>query len=85
MNALFDFIRGLRFRRGPQRILGGIAGGIASRFGINVWLVRLLVLVSFLLPVLGWILYAVVWILTPWRDNSIPLERMLSNNRRQRR
>ena len=83
MDAIFDMIRRIRFRRGPQRLLGGIAGGIASRFGMNVWLVRLLVLVSFLLPVLGWVLYAVIWIITPWRDNSIPLERMLSSNRRR--
>lgn len=83
MDAIFDMIRRIRFRRGPQRLLGGIAGGIASRFGMNVWLVRLLVLVSFLLPVLGWVLYAVIWIITPWRDNSIPLERMLGSNRRR--
>ena len=81
MDAIFDMIRRIRFRRGPQRLLGGIAGGIASRFGMNVWLVRLLVLVSFLLPVLGWVLYAVIWVITPWRDNSIPLERMLGSNR----
>ena len=66
-------------------MLGGIAGGIASRFGINVWLIRLVVLISFLLPVLGWILYAIVWLVTPWRDNSIPLERMLNQNRGTRR
>lgn len=66
-------------------MLGGIAGGIASRFGINVWLIRLLVLVSILLPVLGWILYIVVWIVTPWRDNSIPLERMLEGKRPPKR
>lgn len=85
MNTIFDAIRSIRFRRGPQRMLGGIAGGIASRFGINVWLVRLLVLISFLLPILGWILYAIVWLLTPWRDNSIPLERMLNSNHSKRR
>ena len=66
-------------------MLGGIAGGIASRFGINVWLIRLLVLVSILLPVRGWILYIVVWIVTPWRDNSIPLERMLEGKRPPKR
>lgn len=85
MDTIFNAIRAIPFRRGPQRMLGGIAGGIASRFGINVWLIRLLVLISFLLPVLGWILYAIVWLVTPWRDNSIPLERMLNQNRGTRR
>lgn len=78
MNSLFRSIRRIRFRRGPQRLLGGIAGGFANRFGINVWLVRLLVLVSFLLPVVGVVLYLVVWILTPWQDGSIPLEQSLN-------
>jgi len=78
MNSLFRSIRRIRFRRGPQRLLGGIAGGIANRFSINVWLVRLLVLLSFLLPVVGVVLYLVVWILTPWQDGSIPLEQSLN-------
>lgn len=78
MNSLFRSIRRIRFRRGPQRLLGGIAGGIANRFGINVWLVRLLVLLSFLLPVVGVVLYLVVWIVTPWQDGSIPLEQSLN-------
>lgn len=76
MSALFDAIRRAGFRRGPKRMLGGIAGGIASRFGMNVWLVRLLVLISFLLPFVGVLLYLVVWFLTPWQDGSIPLERL---------
>ena len=61
-------------------MLGGIAGGLASRFGVNVWLLRVLILILFLLPVLGCILYVLVWLVTPWRDNSIPLERMLNTN-----
>lgn len=75
--SIFDRIRDAGFRRGPQRLLGGIAGGVAQRLDWNVWLVRLLILLSFLLPVLGWVAYVVVWILTPWQDRSIPLERWL--------
>ncbi|HEY4556748.1 MAG TPA: PspC domain-containing protein [Enteractinococcus sp.] len=77
MNSLFNAIRRLGFRRGPKRLLGGIAGGIASGLGINVWLTRLLVFLSFLLPVVGVLFYFVVWFLTPWQDGSIPLERLL--------
>ncbi|WP_166973994.1 PspC domain-containing protein [Brevibacterium atlanticum] len=76
MNSLFDSIRKLGFRRGPDRILGGIAGGLAEVTGVNVWLMRLLVLISFALPVLGVGAYAVAWILTPWQDGSIPLQRL---------
>ena len=42
-----------------------------------MWLVRVLVLVSFLLPVLGVGAYLVAWALTPWQDGTIPLERVL--------
>lgn len=79
MNSIFNSIRRIAFRRGPQRILGGIAAGIAEGLGINVWLARLLILVSFLLPLVGVVLYVIVWILTPWQDGSIPLERALGN------
>ncbi|MFC7430408.1 MULTISPECIES: PspC domain-containing protein [unclassified Agrococcus] len=75
--SIFDSIRKTGFRRGPQRILGGLAGGIARSVGWNVWLVRLVVLLSFLLPVLGWVAYAVAWALTPWQDGSIPVARWL--------
>lgn len=77
MNTFFDSLRRISFRRGPRRLVGGIAGGLADRFGLDVWLVRVLVLVSFLLPVLGVGAYLVVWLLTPWQDDRIPLERVL--------
>lgn len=77
MNTIFDSVRGLGFRRGPQRLAGGIGGAIAARLGINLWVVRALLLASFLLPVLGVGAYALVWVLTPWQDGSIPLERAL--------
>ena len=77
MNTFFATLRGFRFRRGPQRLLGGIAGGLAELSGLDVWLVRVLVLVSFLLPGLGVGAYLVAWVLTPWQDGTIPLERVL--------
>jgi phage shock protein C len=79
MRSIFNSIRSLGFRRGPSRLVGGIAGGIAAATGLNVWLVRLLVLLAFLLPVVGVGLYLVVWALTPWQDGSIPLEQVLSS------
>lgn len=81
MNTIFDSLRGIGFRRGPRRLAGGIAGGLAEKFGLDVWLARLLVLASFLLPVLGVGAYLVAWILTPWQDGSIPLERALGGRR----
>lgn len=40
-------------------------------------MVRLLMLVSFLLPVLGPTLYLVLWLILPWQDGTIPLQRFL--------
>ncbi|WP_209323937.1 PspC domain-containing protein [Brevibacterium renqingii] len=78
MRKFFDSIRRLGFRRGPDRMFAGIAGGLAEVTGLNVWLVRLLVLASFLLPVVGVGAYLVAWALTPWQDGSIPAEQIVS-------
>ena len=77
MASVFDSIRRTGFRRGPSRLLAGICGGIAAQLRVNVWIVRLVMLVLFALPVLGWGLYLVVWALTPNQSGSIPLERWL--------
>ncbi|WP_218221584.1 PspC domain-containing protein [Nesterenkonia sp. Act20] len=81
MEKLFGLIRSIGFRRGPGRVVAGIGGSIAQKFGFNVWLVRLLILVSFLLPVLGLGAYLLVWVVMPWQDGSIPLERALEGRR----
>ncbi|GGD73220.1 hypothetical protein GCM10007269_15370 [Microbacterium murale] len=85
MAKFFDSIRKSGLRRGPRRLIAGIGGGLAEKLGINVWVARLLILVSFLLPVLGIGAYLVVWILTPWQDGRIPLERMFGGRRDLRR
>lgn len=83
MTKFFDSSTGLR--RGPRRIFAGIGGGIAEKLGLNVWVARLLILVSFLLPVLGIGAYLVVWILTPWQDGRIPLEQVFGSRSAPRR
>ncbi len=77
MRSFFDGIRRVNFRRGPERLAGGICGGLAHAANTSVTLVRILVLISFLLPFVGVGAYVVVWILTPWQNGSIPLERFL--------
>lgn len=52
----------------PARTAGwvaGVAGGIAQRFGISPGLVRLLFVLSLLLPSPQILLYLAVWILVP--------------------
>lgn len=79
MREIFQSLRSIGFRRGPRRVAAGIGGGLSEKFGLNVWLVRALLLASFLLPVLGFGAYLVAWILTPWQDGRIPLEQVLGS------
>ena len=75
---IFQSIRDGGFRRGPERLVGGVAAGLARQFGMDVWLVRLLVLLAFALPGIGVAVYLAVWAVTPWQDGSIPLEQTVA-------
>lgn len=46
MANFFEFVRSAGNRRGPRRVIAGIGGGVAEKLGINVWVARLLILVS---------------------------------------
>ena len=52
-----------RPRRG--RVVAGVCAGLARRFGISPWLVRLLFVLSFLLPGPQILLYLVLWVVLP--------------------
>lgn len=75
--SVFDSIRRSGVRRGPSRLLAGICGGIAAKLGVSPLIVRIVTLLLFLLPVVGWGLYLVLWVVTPNQSGSIPLERWL--------
>lgn len=75
--SVFDSIRRSGFRRGPSRLLAGICGGIAAKLGVSPLIVRIVTLLLFLLPVVGWGFYLVLWVVTPNQSGSIPLERWL--------
>lgn len=53
----------VRPRRG--RIIAGVCLGIAQRFGISPFLVRLLTVLSLLLPGPQLILYIILWFVMP--------------------
>lgn len=57
--------RGL-YRSRDHRIIAGVAGGLAERFGVPVWLMRLLWILLFIpggIP--GVVPYVILWILIP--------------------
>lgn len=77
MDSFFNSLRSVPFRRGPKRLVAGIAGGISDKFGWDVTLVRIALLLSFLLPVLGIGAYVVAWLLIPAQDDSIALQKLI--------
>ena len=56
--------------RGNGRIIGGVCAAIANRFGWSVGLVRLLTVLSLLLPGPQVLAYIVLWIVIPSENRS---------------
>ncbi|MFF0297934.1 PspC domain-containing protein [Kitasatospora sp. NPDC004615] len=48
-----------------HRILGGVCAGIAQRFGLTAWTVRVIFLASCLLPGPQFLIYLALWLLLP--------------------
>ncbi|XOV93011.1 MAG: PspC domain-containing protein [Bacteroidota bacterium] len=53
------------FRNPDERVLGGVSGGIAAYFGIDVSVVRLIFVLSIFLGGAGLLIYIILWIITP--------------------
>lgn len=51
--------------RPRSRVIAGVCAGLARRFGMSPWLVRVLFLVSCLLPGPQIIAYLVLWVVMP--------------------
>lgn len=50
------------------KVIAGVCAGLAQRFGWNANVVRLLFLLSCLLPGPQFVIYLVLWVLMPQRD-----------------
>ncbi len=53
------------YRNSEDRVLGGIASGIAAYFGADTTLIRLLFVLSIFLGGSGLVIYIILWIITP--------------------
>lgn len=78
MEKFFSTIRGLGLKRGPQRWLGGVCGGIAAKLNVDVAFVRIALLLVALLPGPAFVFYLVAWLLLPDQRNAIVLESLLA-------
>ncbi|MDQ4501800.1 PspC domain-containing protein [Sinomonas sp. ASV322] len=70
----FSWIRGLGVTRGPDRWAGGVASGLAHRWGIDPVIVRGLFIVAAIFLGIGVLAYGVLWLLLPEPDGRIHLQ-----------
>ncbi|WP_314323121.1 PspC domain-containing protein [Paenarthrobacter ilicis] len=70
----FDWIRNLGIRRGPDRWVGGVASGVAHRFGIDPVIVRGIFIVLAVFAGVGVLLYGLAWALLPEPDGRIHVQ-----------
>lgn len=78
MNKFFSIVRGIGLRRGPQRLVGGVCGGIAAKLNVDVAYVRIGYLLFCLLPGPALLIYLVAWLLLPDQTGTIALESFLA-------
>lgn len=53
------------YRPRQGRVIAGVCAGLARRSGLNPWLVRLLAILSCVLPGPQFVIYIVLWIIMP--------------------
>jgi phage shock protein C len=63
-------------RSETERVIAGVAGGIAQRFGFNSTLVRLAWVVSVFFGGFGIVIYLILWIALPKGAAHIPATRI---------
>lgn len=76
-DSFFDAVRRSGLVRTQERWVGGVAGGVALRLGIDPLITRGVLAVSVLFGGLGLVLYAIGWLLLPeQRDGRIHLQQL---------
>ncbi len=77
-DKFFAQMRKLKIVRQESKWIGGVAAGIAERFGIDVVLVRGVLVALSILGGLGLVLYGIAWALLPDTEDRIHLERAIN-------
>ncbi|WP_168796524.1 PspC domain-containing protein [Arthrobacter echini] len=73
-SSFYRWIRDLGIARTQDRWVGGVAGGIARRTGLDLALVRGLIVVLVIFGGVGVLLYGIAWALLPEPDGRIHVE-----------
>ena len=61
------------YRSGREKILGGVSGGLADYFEVDVTLVRLIWLITLLPGGLGFLAYILAWVIIPLDPEQRPM------------
>ena len=77
MDKFFSIVRDLGLKRGPQRWLGGVCGGIAAKLNVDVAYVRIGYLLFALIPGPAFVFYLAAWLILPDQRNAIIIESFL--------
>jgi phage shock protein PspC (stress-responsive transcriptional regulator) len=56
------------YRPRQGRVLAGVCAGLGRRFGMSAWTVRILALLSCLLPGPQFVIYLILWVMMPNED-----------------
>lgn len=73
-SSFFRWVRGLDITRAPDRWVGGVSGGVARRTGLDLALVRGLIVILAVFGGIGVLLYGLAWALLPEPDGRIHVE-----------
>lgn len=65
------------YRSKDQRIVGGVCGGLAAYFGLDVFLVRLLWVLLSCLAGTGIFLYLVLWAIIPSEEKAWQMDEVI--------
>lgn len=68
------------YRSGREKMIGGVCGGLAEYFRVDVTLVRLIALVAMFAGGVGFLAYLVAWVIIP--QNPIEQEGFAGNYKR---
>jgi phage shock protein PspC (stress-responsive transcriptional regulator) len=71
------------FRSQQNRVLGGVATGLAVYFNVDVTIVRLIFVLFSFTPINGFVLYILMWLLIPTESDiqqNVAYEQSVRNN-----
>lgn len=70
-NQNYDWKTTKKFFRDPDtKVFGGVCGGLAAYFGVDVMLIRILFVIAFVCGSLGFWVYIIFWIIAPLASNA---------------